>query len=112
MKNFVVSVVASLVASVVFLVFSLLSSVLGWTFLFAVLCGVLLLFAIYLIIANKCSTNPLRKLNLKGHRIGIKDRDEQVFFNGISLLRPNYIRFQRDNGSSGYVHYSKVIVFV
>lgn len=112
MKNFIVSVVASLVASLFCFLFSILTSAFGWTLLFAVLCGILLLFSIYLIIANKCSTNPLKKLNLIGCKIRIDGRDDVVYFECISLVRPNYIRFKSVNGVTGYAHHSKVILFI
>ncbi len=112
MKNFVLSVVASLVASVVFLAFSFLSSAFGLIVIFAVLSGLLMIFALYIIVANRCSKNPIRKMKLKGCRIGIVGRKDSVVFDSISLVRPNYIKYTSDNGASGYVHYSKVIVFV
>ena len=112
MKNFVLSVAASLVASVVFFLFTLLSSVKSVVILFSVLCGITLIFLIYLIIVNKQSKNPLMRLKLAGRRVRIIGRDDQVVFLGVSLLRPNYIKFKNDDGSIGHTHYSNVVIFV
>lgn len=112
MKDFVLSVVASLLASVIFLAFSVVSSTPGLIILSAVLCGLLALFSLYLIIANRCSKNTLKGKSLEGCKVGVEGRDDLVVFEKVSLLRPNYIKFRDKDGNTGLAHYLRVIVFI
>jgi len=112
MREFVLSIVASLVASAISLGLSFVFSSVTVIVPLVLIGCCFLSFPIYLLIARKRSKNPYKHIRMSGVRIGIKPSTENVTCEGISILRPNYLKYVTNNGVHGIVHYSQVIFFV
>lgn len=112
MKNFVLSVVASLAASILLLAFPFFNSVVLLSVLSLIIGCVLLALTLFVVITRKRSKNPILKLKLREVQIGIMPNYERVICKGVPLLRPNYVKIKRSDGTTGTVHYSQVIIYI
>ena len=112
MKNFVLSVAASLVASILLLVFPFFNSIVVLSVLSLVFGGVLLALTLFVVITRRRSKNPILKFGLSEVPIGLLPNNERVICKGVPLLRPNCVKFQRPDGTTGIVHYSQVIIYI
>ena len=112
MREFVLSIVASLVASAIFIGISfMISSVNGIVLSIFVGCC-FLFFSLYLLIAWKHSKNPYKHIHISGAKAGLTTSPDKVTCKGVSILRPNYVRYVSDSGIHGYVHYSQIIIYL
>lgn len=73
---------------------------------------VIFLFGVYIAVINICSKNPLRKILKPGMPVTVMPNYEQVYYDGVVALKPNFIRYKRNNGSYGIAHFKSVIIYV
>ncbi|MBR1922151.1 MAG: hypothetical protein IJ838_00155 [Paludibacteraceae bacterium] len=116
MKDFVIAFLSSVASSIVLGIIAYVVSIIGepmaiWIGLaFIAMCS--LVFGTYILVVNLRSKNKIAKLLPKGAVVGIEPDYEKVRYDGIPLLRPDYIKFIRKDGTKGIIHHSSVIIFV